>query len=454
MRHADVLVIGAGPAGIAAATAAAEHGREVLVLDDNAASGGQIWRDDLRNAHAMLPPMDRRKRLALARLKRSGAQVLSGYRVFDADRSGSVHAVREDSRAPSATRFTWNSLVLATGARERFLPFPGWTSPGVLGAGGLQALAQGGLPVEGKDIVLAGTGPLLLAVAAHLRKRGARIPLIAEQVPALRLARFAASLCRYPGKLMQGLIFRGELLGTRFRTGCWPVAALANADGNALRAIALSDGVRIWEQPCDLLACGFHLVPNTEIAALLGCTLRGSFVVVDTQQHTSVRNIFCAGEPTGIAGLKSALLQGEIAGLACAGQPTQHLERRLASERRFAERLQQTFWLRPELHAMPTPQTIICRCEDVPLGSLAGCESWRQAKLLTRCGMGPCQGRVCGPIVHTLFGWEPASVRQPIFPVPLDALCLDPDSAALEEESQRLRADPRGSADSLPGNCF
>lgn len=435
MTHADVLVVGAGPAGMTAAAAAAEHGRKVILIDDNATPGGQIWRNDLRNAITRRTSTEeRRKQLALARLQRSGAQVLSGYRVFDANPFGSLHAVRENSDRPVATHFKWNHLILATGARERFLPFAGWTLPGVFGAGGLQALAQGGLPVEGKHIVVAGTGPLLLAVAAHLRKRGARILLIAEQAPASRLARFAAFLCRQPGKLAQGLSCRAALLGTPYRTGCWPVAALANHGQNALRAVVLSNGRRTWEEPCDLLACGFHLVPNIELAELLGCTLRGSFVAVDAQQRTSVQRVFCVGEPTGIAGLKSALLQGEIAGLTCAGRPTEPLQRLLATERQFAEQLEHTFALRPELHSLATAQTIICRCEDVRLSSLSACHSWREAKLQTRCGMGPCQGRVCGPIVHTIFGWEPASIRPPIFPVPLDALCLNPVATEVTEE--------------------
>lgn len=435
MTHADVLIVGAGPAGMAAAAAAAEHGRKVTLIDDNATPGGQIWRHDLRNAiTGRTPTAERRKRLALARLRRSGAQVLSGYRVFEADPSGSLHAVREDSDHPVATHFKWNHLVLATGARERFLPFAGWTLPGVFGAGGLQALAQGGLPVEGKHIVVAGTGPLLLAVAAHLRKRGARIPLIAEQTSASRLARFAAFLRRHPAKLAQGLSYRAALLGAPYRTGCWPVAALANPDQNTLRAVVLSDGRKTWEEPCDLLACGFHLVPNNELAELLGCALRGSFVAVDAQQRTSVQNVFCVGEPTGIAGLESALLQGEIAGLACAGRPTEPLQRLLAAERQFAGQMERAFALRPELHSLATAQTIICRCEDVRLNSLFACHSWREARLQTRCGMGPCQGRICGPIVHAIFGWEPASIRPPIFPVPLDALCLNPVAAEVTEE--------------------
>ncbi len=187
------------------------------------------------------------------------------------------------------------------GARERFLPFPGWTLPGVFGAGGLQALVKGGLPVQGKRILVAGTGPLLLAVAAHLKQYGGNIVCVAEQASYAQMMPFLVSLSGSPGKLLQGLRYRATLAGTPYRTGCWPVAAEGTPHCVQVR---LSDGKRIWTEVCDYLACGFHLVPNTELAQLLGCGgLQNGAVIVDRQQRTTVQNVFCAGEPTGIAGL-------------------------------------------------------------------------------------------------------------------------------------------------------
>jgi NADPH-dependent 2,4-dienoyl-CoA reductase/sulfur reductase-like enzyme len=431
--HTDVLIIGAGPGGIAAAIAAGERGCKVIVLDDNAAPGGQIWRGGVASRKPQSE--DEAKRGALERLARSGALVLGNHRVFDADpSSGSLQALREDQAGATAIRFTYKHLILATGARERFLPFPGWTLPGVFGAGGLQALVKGGFSVEGKRVVVAGTGPLLLAVAAHLRDYGAKVISVAEQASASQLAPFAASLWAHPAKIWQGLTYRASLWKTSYRTHCWPVAALGDAGGNTLRGVRLSDGKRSWDEPCDLLACGFHLVPNTELATLLGCTLRAAFVEVDNQQRTSVPNIFCVGEPTGIAGLDAALIQGEIAGLACAGQSTTALEGRAAAERAFGIRMEKAFALRPELRSLATPETIVCRCEDVSVSQLSCYTGWRDAKLQTRCGMGPCQGRICGPIVETLFNWEPASIRQPLFPVPLDAFCSNDENSELNSE--------------------
>ena len=415
MRNVDVLVVGAGPAGIAAAAAAAESGLCTIVLDDNPCAGGQIWRGDLQRKKQE----DWGKQKALKRLAQSGAEVLGGYRVFDIEPGPAVKAIRSDES--SVISFRYNQLVLATGARERFLPFPGWTLPGVFGAGGLQALVKSGFRIDGKRVIVAGTGPLLLAVASYLKKTSAHVVCVAEQVPASRLARFTTSLWTRPEKIWQGIRYRASFADAPYHTGCWPVAALANDAG--LRAVRLTDGRRTWEEPCDLLACGFHLVPNTEIASLLGCAFRSEFVQVDAQQRTSLPGVFCVGEPTGIAGLEAALLQGEIAGLACAGKPTEHLARSAEAERRFERSLAKAFALRKELRSLASPETLVCRCEDVAMSRLAGLTGWTHAKLQTRCGMGPCQGRICGPAVDALLGWKPVMVRPPLFPVPLEALC-------------------------------
>jgi NADPH-dependent 2,4-dienoyl-CoA reductase/sulfur reductase-like enzyme len=414
----EVLVVGAGPAGITAATTAAMHGRQVLLLDDNLAPGGQIWRDATT---AQPEDPDDAKRKSLLALRVSGARVFSGWLVFDAPRPQTLRAICDNVRDIHTTDISYEQLILATGARERFLPFPGWMLPGVFGAGGLQALAQGGFSVTGRRVVVAGTGPLLLAVAAHLRQMGARVTTVAEQASHRQLARFSASLSRQPGKLIEGLQYRAASGGSRYRPGCWPLAALGK---EKLEAVRLTDGERTWEEACELLACGFHLVPNTELATLLGCTLHEGFIAVDDLQQTSIENVFAAGEPTGIAGLESALVTGTIAGLAAAGklEEATALVPRRKKLQRFREQLQAAFTLRPELLRLAGPDTIVCRCEDVPYQALTSYENWADAKRQTRCGMGPCQGRVCGPATEALFGWHTSSVRPPLFPVPLSAM--------------------------------
>ncbi len=416
-RHAEVLVVGAGPAGISAATAAATHGRKVIVLDDNPSDGGQIWRQGTASGGTETDAVKARTRTEFIN---SGAELLAGRRVVHAPRPGLFTTILDTPLGAVQETFAWDRLILATGARERFLPFPGWTLPGVFGAGGLQALVKGGYSVAGKRIVVAGTGPLLLAVAAYLQHAGAHISCIAEQAALRQLLPFAAGLASHPSKLLQGIRYRAALGSVPYRIGWWPFAV--EKDGSSL-TVQLTNGTQVLSETCDALACGFHLVPNTELAELLGCALNVDVVEVNDQQQTSVPNIFCAGEPTGIAGLDAALVQGEIAGLVAAGQQQEvpALHQRRAKEQAFAQSMTTAFQLRPELRALCAPDTIVCRCEDVPFARLAGHTSWTEAKLQTRCGMGPCQGRVCGPSVRALFGWHPTSVRPPIFPMPVSA---------------------------------
>ena len=403
----DVLVIGAGPAGMAAAARAAECGATVGLVDDNANFGGQIWRGGENEEAARWAGLLRDARVTK----------LFQTTVFDQPESGVLLAESADH----VHELRYKNLILSTGARERFLPFPGWTLPNVMGAGGLQAMVKSGLPVRGKRVVVAGTGPLLLAVAAYLRKSGAEIPIICEQASWGNLARFGAALLRYPGKISQGRQLKRELAGIPYAANCWPLAAHG---GQRLESVTISRSGRTKVIACDYLACGFHLVPNTELHSLLGCWMENGFVQVDDFQRTSVQGVFCAGEPTGIGGVELALVEGEIAGLAAANQTAR--AQKLFGERRkarhFARLLERTFRLRAELRELPAAETIVCRCEDVAYSRLQEHKTWRAAKLQTRCGMGPCQGRVCGPAVEFLFHWTPDSVRPPVYPVQVESL--------------------------------
>jgi NADPH-dependent 2,4-dienoyl-CoA reductase/sulfur reductase-like enzyme len=289
-------------------------------------------------------------------------------------------------------------------------------------------MVKSGWPAAGKRVVVAGSGPLLLAAAEGLKQAGARVGLVAEQADWGQVLRFGLGLWRYPGKLLQGVGVKARLLGVPYRCGCWPVKAEGTAH---VESVTLANGSSSWSEDCDYLACGFHLVPNVELPCLLGCALASGFVRVDALQLTSVPDVFCAGEPTGIGGADCALVEGQVAGLAAAGAEDQArtLFGRRATWHRFRTSLNQAFALRPELRHLATPDTFVCRCEDVRLADLKGCESLRAARLQTRCGMGSCQGRTCGAAVQFLFGWEPDSVRPPLFPVRL---------ASLADESSHL----------------
>jgi NADPH-dependent 2,4-dienoyl-CoA reductase/sulfur reductase-like enzyme len=179
-----------------------------------------------------------------------------------------------------------------------------------------------------------------------------------------------------------------------------------------------------FEQDCDLLAAGYGLVPNTELAQLLGCTLQDGFVTVDAMQKTWREGVWAAGEITGIGGVERSLVEGEIAGLAAIGEiaEARQLFPRRAAWHRFASHLAGAFELRPELRALPRPGTIVCRCEDIRYEELTRWTSAREAKLQTRCGMGRCQGRICGTASQFLFGWHDTSVRPPASAAPVSDL--------------------------------
>jgi len=410
-KQFEILVVGAGPAGLSAALAAASAGARVAILDDNPDLGGQIWRGESsrQNSDASL---------WAAQLRTANVEVLCGTQVVHHDLGSKI--LFAEQRA-TLLEVGFSKLVLATGARERFLPFPGWTLPNVMAAGGLQAMVKSGLPIAGKRVVVAGTGPLLLAVAAYLRKHRARVLAICEQASWSTLACFAFGLLRQPGKMRQAFTLRREIRSVPFWPNTWPVCALGK---EKLATVTVSRNGQTRHIACDYLACGFHLVPNTELASLLGCDLDNNFVKVNDLQQTSVPGVFCAGEPTGIGGVELALLEGQIAGMAAAGQGDQmrELRRKWRKSQNFVRQLKRAFTLRPELKALPDSATIVCRCEDVTHARAVRHTSWRDAKNQTRCGMGPCQGRLCGPATQFLYGWRPESVRPPIFPVRVENL--------------------------------
>jgi D-hydroxyproline dehydrogenase subunit alpha len=415
----DILIIGAGPAGLAAAHAAA-HADPLLsiaVVDDNPATGGQIWRGGAQHQQ------DERARLLWRELHAAqNVAFIHQARVLYAPEPGALLV----QTPAAAMTLRYQRLVLATGARELLLPFPGWTLPGVTGAGGLQALAKGGLPLDGKRVVVAGSGPLLLAVAATLVDKGAQVQAIVEQADNPSLARFALGLLATPSKLFQALQLQRRLRGIPYLRGSHVAAAESQPGGSAIRAAIVRTGNRDTEIPCDYLACGYGLVPNPELAMALGCAtsaVSGS-IEADAWQQTSVAGIYVAGEGTGVGGVDKALVEGRIAGLAAAGQREQaeaHFAER-AQWRAFAARLARAFALQPAILALAGDDTIVCRCEDVTHGDLRSHASWRSAKLHTRCGMGPCQGRICGGATGALYGWRPDTVRVPLSPARIDSI--------------------------------
>ena len=411
-EFADLLIIGAGPAGMSAALAAASSGARIIVLDDNPLPGGQIWRD---GPQAKVPNQARQMRERLHanhHIRHHG-----GTRVIAC--SGPKQLLVED--ADHGWLIGYDKLILCTGARELLLPFPGWTLPGVTGAGGLQALIKGGLPVQDQRVVIAGSGPLLLASAATAKHSGADVLRIAEQASSSAVAAFALQLPRWPGKLVQSF----SLFDRHYRTGSYVVAALGN---ERLEGVRLRQQGNIVELACDRLACGFGLIPNTQLGQALGCALDGTALAVDAWQTTSQADHYAAGECTGFGGSELASVEGAIAGHAAVGNiaAARQLRPRRARWQGFAKALNRAFSLDPQLKSLAQADTLLCRCEDVPYAALASHVDWRTAKLASRCGMGACQGRVCGGAVQYLFDWQPSAPRPPFSPARIETLmCLD-----------------------------
>lgn len=437
----DLAVVGAGPAGLAAAVTAAALGRTVTLLDAGAGPGGQYYRHPDPALGATRPQALHHDWAAFAgreaelrAYERAGRiRYLANRQVWSVTGSGTdwtVHS-RTDDRAGRPVRA--RAVLLATGAYERQLPFPGWTLPGVVGAGGAQAMLKSGLVLPGRRVVVAGSGPLLLAVAASLAAAGARVPAVVEAAGYGPYARHAGTLLRNPAKLAEGALYGGALLRHQVR----PLLrhAVVEAHGtDRVEAVTVARLDRDWRPvpgsgrrvPCDALAVGHGLVPELSLATALGCATRtaadGTAALVLTPAlRTSVPGVWAAGETGGIGGAQLALAEGEIAAHSIAGRAVPAaLARRRARLRAFADAMGAahrpgagwTGWLREE--------TAVCRCEEVPAGRVReaveelGATDARTVKLLTRAGMGWCQGRMCGPAVAALAGGEPAADRRPL----------------------------------------
>lgn len=415
-QHFDIVVVGAGPAGLAAAREAARSGARVAVLDDNPRAGGQVWRNG--PAH---PPSDALSALLHGIAAKGNVTLTCAARIV-APLDGRRLLI--ESTEYGGACIGYDRLILATGARERLLPFAGWTLPGVTGAGGLQALIKGGVPVRGERIVIAGSGPLLFASLATARAAGARVVAVIEQATLASVMRFGLSLAATPAKLVQAVQLTRGLTGFRYLTSS--VVRAAQGDGRVERVIVEREGGRSETIDCDRIACGYGLVPNTTLARALGCATRDDgAIAVDDAQRTSVADVFAAGECTGIGGMERARVEGRIAGFGAIGvEPEDALKRERTRWQRFAARVDTAFTLRDAVRQLPADDTLLCRCEDVSVGEVRAQRNWRDAKLHTRCGMGACQGRICGGAAQTWFGWDVTQVRPPIHPSQIGTLML------------------------------
>lgn len=420
----DVAVLGGGPAGLAAAAAAAESGASVLLVDGGARPGGQYWRhgpeptdpQSQSGLHHGWPTFQRLVR----RAESAGATLLARHHVQTVVADGAGWLVDclvgdEPSASAVGTAIRARRLVLATGAYDRQLPFPGWDLPGVMAGGGVQALLKAHGVLAGRRVVVAGTGPFLLPVAAGLVAAGAQVPLIAEANSPLHLAHYPGAVAASGPKLREVLSYAVRLARgrTAYRRRHAVIRALGTDRLQAVQVARLDRRGRIRPGTvrtvrCDLLAVGWGFTPQLDLANQLGCAgaigADGNLVVaVDRVQATSVPGVWAAGEVTGIGGADLAVVEGSIAGRAAAQAPVpRSLIRRRARLRRFADALNAAFPV-PDFLLDDLPgEVLACRCEEVPVQAVReavgelGATDARTVKLLTRTGMGWCQGRVCG----------------------------------------------------------
>ncbi|MCX4704910.1 FAD-dependent oxidoreductase [Streptomyces sp. NBC_01373] len=450
-----LAVIGAGPAGLAATVAAAAHGVRVTLLDSAAQAGGQFYRQPASELRAGRPQALHHQWRAWERLRdglRSHVEAgavrhLADHHVWFVERHDdgwTVHALLgPEQEEPVEVRA--DAVLLATGGYEKVLPFPGWTLPGVVTAGGAQAMLKGTLVVSGRTAVVAGTGPLLLPVATGLAAAGVEVAALVESAGPKAFVRRSRALAAQPGKVAEGARYAARLLRHRVRllTGHTLVEAHGSERLEAVTVAALDALGRVRPGtarriPCDTLAVGHGMLPHTDLADTLGCRLDGTDVHVDDEQRTSVPGVWAAGETTGIGGAALSLAEGHIAGRSAAARlrGTEPDPRAWAAAAAARARLRAFFAALDSVYAPPahwteqvTDDTAVCRCEEVTGGAIRaavtelGAGDLRTVKLLTRAGMGWCQGRVCGPAVAGLAGCEPTPSRRPFaVPVPLGVL--------------------------------
>lgn len=433
-RH--VVVVGAGPAGLAAAHAAARAGARVTVLDSADVLGGQYW----RHLPASRPAANERvlhhkwgtyRELSRALQAHPAVTVVPSAQVWSLERlDGGVRlnvlVGESDAAGREARTFEPDAVVLAPGAHDRTLPFPGWQLPGVYSAGAAQALAKGERVAVGRRVVVAGAGPFLLPVASSLLRTGAAVVGVHE---ASGLGPLARGWLDRPWELLGAAGKAGELAGyvrelVRHRVPWRPGEAVVAAHGDGqVEAVTIARLDARWtpvpgterQVEADAVAVSHGFTPRLELAIAAGCALTPArFVVVDDAQATSVPGVWAAGELTGIGGADAALAEGAVAGTAAAGDDLRaaaaaRTARARDRSRGFAARIEAAHGIRGGWVRWLRDDTVVCRCEETTYGrlrevvDLTGSRETRSVKLTSRAGLGPCQARMCGRTLQELL---------------------------------------------------
>lgn len=451
MSGGPAVIVGAGPAGCRAAATLAAAGLAPIVLDEAPRSGGQIYRrapEGFTRPYRALYGFDaakaRRQHATFDGIQRS-IDYRPGTLVWDL-KPGALHCLR----GGRSEELAYRDVILAPGARDRIIPFPGWTLAGVYTLGGAQvALKYQGCAIGGR-IVFMGTGPLLYLVAYQYAKAGGGVAAVLDTTPFAAQRRAAPGLLRSAGTFAKGLWYVAALRarGVFMANGIRPVAA-EEQDG-AVSALAYRDAAGTQRRiACDAVAFGFGLSSETQLADL--AEIPFAFDPVQQQflpqrdiaGRTPVRGVYLAGDGCGVAGADAAELAGERAALALLedrGHPVDRrrlaaLERALAKIAGFRLALEAAFPFPSDLAGGISDDTILCRCEGVTVGEFRrearalAADEINRAKAFSRCGMGRCQGRICGPpaaaVLAAQLDLPPERAgrmrsQPPVKPIPMD----------------------------------
>jgi D-hydroxyproline dehydrogenase subunit alpha len=460
VHEADVGIVGAGPAGMAAAAALAAAGLRVVVLDEGQRAGGQIFRQLPVgvSAHGRIaePPSHDAGHELLERFDRAGVQLVAGATVWDA-RPGRLWY----EAAGASCLLRCSAVILAAGAYDRCIPFPGWTLPGVVTAGALQVMVRGFGVVPGKRALVVGSGPLLLPTVTSLLSAGVEVVAALEASSRWRALRALPAVIGNAAKRREAMWYAWQLLRAGVRLSWGQTVFACEGDGRVERAVVgrvdrtgrpLRSTARTID--VDVVGAGFGLVPSVELGLLLGCAsqhdqARGGHVLnVDAEQRTTVAGVYAAGEVCGIGGSEVARAEGELAAAGVLAQlrgqaVPEALRRRARAERRSADTMLRAFAPLPGLHELAAADTLVCRCEDVTRAraeEAARCHggSMRGIKVGCRAGMGPCQARICGPSLQALATREhDLPMDLPVVQVPVKPVAVQTMLAAPRDRPSR-----------------